>query len=176
MTKRDLLKAAFEKAKSYPPGIGMGEIIYLSNSKDGRDRLLSLVLMRKQIESGDDAWEYFPLAGTMIEDGNNQCRWQSLIVIGESIETHPDAVWEIVNKYGDSQDEDMRTAIANVLLEHLLQFDFDRYFTLVRNEVARGKLRLLRTLDMCSFFGEDSNEKKVKNYVRNTTRGLPDKD
>ena len=112
----------------------------------------------------------------MLRDSDGNCRWQAAIVIGESIEADPDAVWRIVLEHGDSQDQDMRSAMACVLLEHLLARDFERYFSLLRDEVAKGRRRFLDTLGICFFFGEDAanHKKRVGEYIRNATGGLPD--
>lgn len=65
---------------------------------------------------------YFDLARSLIDDCHNTCRWQAMIVIGEYIETDPARVWPIVEHYGQSDDEDMRAAVATVLLEHALGY------------------------------------------------------
>lgn len=171
--KSDSLDKAWQKAESYAAPVSEAEIRRLSESKDGRDRLLSLVLMRKQIERGQPASAYLPLARSMVSDSENHCRWQAAIVVGMSIESAPDEVWQVVRQQGDSKNEDMRSAMATILLEHLLEFDFDKYFSLVRAEVANGRSRLLDTLDRCSFFNNNARENKVRNYLRNATRGRP---
>ncbi len=166
------LEKVWRRAESYPAQIGEEEILRLSESKDARDRLLSLVLIQRQIERGADGRVYLPLARRMVSDAENNCRWQAAIVVGMSIESVPDEVWKVVREHGDSEDEDMRSAIATILLEHLLEFDFDRYFAFVRDEVSAGRLRQLDTLSMCAF-SDDKINKEVGNYIRNATRGRP---
>ncbi len=172
MGKSGALEKAWRRAESYPAHVGEEEILRLSESKDARDRLFSLVLIRRQIERDGDARAYLPLARRMVSDAENNCRWQATIVVGMSIESAPDEVWEVIREHGNSDDEDMRSAMATVLLEHLLEFDFDRYFALIRDEVSAGRLRLLDTLSMCSF-KDDAMTKRVGNYIRNATRGRP---
>jgi hypothetical protein len=109
----------------------------------------------------------------MVSDPENNCRWQAAIVVGTNIESAPDEMWKVVRECGDSEDEDMRSAMATVLLEHLFELDFDRYFALVRGEVSSGRLRLLDTLDMCAFFDDEVGKRKVDNYIRNARRGRP---
>ena len=167
----------WREAESYPASTSPEVILQLGLSKDGRERLLSLLLMRRRIAEGDPASAYFPLAERMIRDPDGNCRWQAAIVVAESIATDPDAVWQVVLEHGDSKDEDMRRAVACVLLEHLLESDFDRYFSLLREEVTKGRLGFLETLGMCSFFGEvaEDRKKKIAKYIRKATRGLPHK-
>ena len=167
----------WQKAQSYPPNVSPEEIRRLNQSKDGHERLLGLFLMRRRITEGDPASAYLPLARQMIGGSDGNCRWQAAIVVGESIAADPDAVWRVVWEHGDSKDEDMRRAIACVLLEHLLESDFDKYFSLLRREVAKGRLGFLETLSMCLFPGEaaEDRNKKIAKYMRKATRGLPRK-
>ena len=178
MSKSDTLESAWQKAKAYPKKVSFAEITRLCGSSDGRDRLLGLLLMRREIGRGAPTAKYFPIAKHMITDSNNKCRWQALIVIGECIESCPDEVWKIVQEYGDAKDDDLRTAIGVVLLEHLLEFNFDKFFPLVREEVSQGKIRFLDTLQRC-FLSDDNyreQKKKMVNYLRNATRGLANKE
>ena len=52
------------------------------------------------------------------------------------METNPKEVWSLVRRWGAHNDEDLRTAIATCLLEHLLEFHFLTIFPLVE-EAAR---------------------------------------
>ncbi|MHC4862440.1 MAG: hypothetical protein ACYTEX_00035 [Planctomycetota bacterium] len=128
--------------------------------------------MEKQIAEGDLPEAYFELARTVVGDPDNNCRWQSLNVIFEYIETQPELVWEVVSEHGDSKDSDMRTAIACVLLEHLLDYDFDTYFPKVRNEILQGRYRFIDTLQGCWFDRMGLKYKKVQSFVKNAKRGL----
>jgi hypothetical protein len=160
MAKHDLLKKTWGQARTYRADVRFEEIQRLCESAESQCRLLGLLLARRQIERGEPASRYFELARWMVPDTENDCRWQAMIVIGESIASNPDAVWEIVCEYGDSADSDMRTAMATVLLEHLLDHDFERYFAFVRKEISRGRVRLLNTLSMCWISDEDARNRK----------------
>ena len=103
-------------------------------------RLKALIHIRRNIESFGIKDEFFNLALNSIEDSNNNCRWQSLIIIGEFIQTKPEMVWMVVDKYGESPDADMRTAIATVLLEHLLEYHNNKYKKIVEEKVKSSKL------------------------------------
>lgn len=72
----------------------------------------------------------------------------------------------------DSTDKDMRMAIATILLEHLFEYDFEHYFEKVREQIQNGRLRFIDTLEMCAFFDQDDNERKVKSFLRNAKRGV----
>ena len=167
----------WREAESYPAGALVGEIRRLKESKKSHDKLLCLFLMRRRIAEGDPASTYLSLAKPLIRDSDSNCRWQAAIVVGESIATHPDAVWQVVLECGEPRDADMRSAIACVLLEHLLESDFDRYFSLLREEVTGGQRWLLDVLSMCHVFGADAEDhkKKIAKYMRRATRGLPHK-
>ena len=92
----------------------------LAGSRRAEDRLRSLRAMRDQIAGGKPPGDYLDLARPLIADPDNDCRWQALIVVGESVRTDPEAVWEVICEHGVSEDEDMRAGVATVLLEHLL--------------------------------------------------------
>jgi hypothetical protein len=68
------------------------------------------------------------LPGVPAPDGQRDPRWQAIIQVGEFIESDPDPVWNFVAKWGTHDCEDLRLAIATVLLEHLLEHHFDAIF------------------------------------------------
>ena len=114
---------------------------------------MSLLLMRKQIREKGLRTAYFDLARKMVEDTTNNCRWQALIVIGEFIETDPEAVWPVVCRYGVSEDDDMRAGVATVLLEHLLEHHQDSYAEEVERLSAESPL-FADTRDRCWDFSK----------------------
>src|SRR5262245_15511400 len=65
------------------------------------------------------------LPGRAAPDGAEDPRWQAMIAVGDFVETEPEAVWSFVQRWGTSRDEDLRSAVATVLLEHLLEHHFD---------------------------------------------------
>lgn len=89
-----------------------------------------------------------------ITHANNTVRWQALIAVAEWIPSAPEVVWEVVLEHGESPDDDMRTGVATVLLEHLLEHHFDDYFPRVRERIEAGAPRLADTLGMCWAFGD----------------------
>ena len=126
----------------------------LATSRRASERLRSLRLMREQIESGGRPEDYVELARPLIEDADNDCRWQALIVVGESVETNPEAVWQVVCEHGVSDDEDMRMGVATVLLEHLLEHHFDAYLPRLKQRIEAGSVLLADTLARCWAFGQ----------------------
>ena len=104
--------------------------------------------MRKQLGEGRDFKSYLRLARRMIDDPNNNCRWQALIVVGEFIEDHPDETWRVVKRYAVHEDSDMRMGVACVLLEHLLELHRAGFYGKVRREAAAAAL-FAETLEMC---------------------------
>jgi hypothetical protein len=134
-------------------------------SRNRRIRLRALLIMRKQLDKRS-ARRYLGLARHLVEDRNNTCRWQALIVVGESVRTNPEAVWRVVAKYGGSRDRDMRTAIATVLLEHLLEYHFRRYFPRVKRRILHGDAQFADTLRMCWAFGQaDRRKAEIRNLL-----------
>ncbi|MCZ6837108.1 MAG: hypothetical protein O7G85_15140 [Planctomycetota bacterium] len=122
------LHDAWERAKKYSGDTSVSSLRHLCCSDDSDTRILGLLLIRARIDAGELFSEYFEIARQRIEDPNNTCRWQSILVIEEFIESDPDAVWEVASQYGESDDEDMRVAIGVNLLETLFEHDFDTYF------------------------------------------------
>ena len=177
MKKQKVLDMARELAEKECKYRSKDELREMVNSKEAKTRLVAFLLMRKQIEAGDSASDYFDLALLGVEDSDNNCRWQSLIVIEDCIESEAERVWEVVVKFGDSPDADMRTTIAVLLLEHLLDHDFANYFGKVREEILRGRHRFIDTLQGCWFDrNSGTNYRKVQSFLRKAKRGLSPED
>jgi hypothetical protein len=162
---------ALAAAETLAAGSSAAEIRLLGSSRDAKARLRALTLARCRIDLGDSPDLYFEFARSLVRDSDNNCRWQAVIVIGESIVTNPEGVWQVVAEFCNSSDDDMRAAIACVLLEHLLDADFETYFPRVREEVQRGRSWMIKTLQMCWLDGP--NYQKARRFVRNANRGRP---
>ena len=80
------------------------------------------------------------LPGTPTSEGERDPRWQAIIAVGRFIETNPEEVWAFALKWGCHMDEDLRSAIATCLVEHLLEYDYDRIFPRVERAVAGSRL------------------------------------
>lgn len=173
MKKKKALKRAWEAAQSEYRHLSVDQLAEMAESPEVGKRLLALALMNKQILEGGDPGQYFDIARRLVKDPDNNCRWQSLFVIADLIESEPDLVWDVICEFGDSDDDDMRTATATVLLEHLLDYDFERYFPKVQHQIRNKRYRFIDTLGSCSFDGMGGpNYKKAQRYLRNAKRGL----
>lgn len=130
--------------------IDLSDISKLLESAESDDRLHGLVSMRRWIQEQGIREEFFGLAEPLIRDPNNHCRWQALILIGEFIESKPDRVWAVIEEYAQSHDEDMRMAVATVLLEHLRE-QHPEYDCLVADWSRQSPL-FADTLSRCAHF------------------------
>lgn len=144
------LNRVWSKVYSHSVIIDLSDIRNLLGSEEPEDRLCGLVWLRRWIQERSVHTEFFDLAEPLIEDSNNNCRWQALILIGEFIESLPDRVWPVVEKYAQSDDEDMRAAVATVLLEHLLE-RHPQYEGLVADRARQSPL-FADTLGRCAHF------------------------
>jgi len=103
------------------------------------------------------------LPGVPAPDDQQDARWQAIIKVGEFLETHPDQVWEFCLRWGVSECADVRSAIATILLEHLLEYHFEMIFPRVLKASRRNKL-FADTFCRCSKFGQSelpSNAKRI---------------
>ncbi len=130
----------------------ISDIRKLLDSANSENCLRGLIWMRRWIQERGVREEFFELAEACIEDSNSHCRWQSLIVIGAFIESDVERVWPVIEKYAISEDDDMRTAVATVLLEHVFEH-YTRYDSRV-TELARTYPLFADTLSRCSDFRE----------------------
>ena len=147
------LQSMERKAAEYGP-IRMSELELMCRSSRADDRLFALVLMRRDCDAGNLDPEFLRLATDLLPEQDNDVRWQAAIVIGEFIDTAPDRVWDVIVKFGDSADPDMRTAIGTVLLEHLLQRHGPRFRPLVEQLAHRSP----RFAEMCRVRSDFSDE------------------
>jgi hypothetical protein len=111
--------------------------------------------------------EYFEIASGLIGDQSEHCRWQATIVVGEFIPVFPDRVWDIIVEWCPTKDADLKDALATVLLEHLLAFEFDVYFARVVARARRGDKAIIDLLSRCWPFGRaEKNWNRVRRLLR----------
>jgi hypothetical protein len=103
------------------------------------------------------------LPGKEAPDGELDPRWQAIIGVADHIEQHPDEVWRFTRKWGAHVDADLRTAVATCLLEHLLEYHFDRMFPLV-SEACRQSRRFADTFSRCGEFGQTYSRRNVGRF------------
>ena len=92
-------------------------------------------------------------------------RWQAIIKVGEYIETNPASVWRFILKWGSHTQDDLRMAIATILLEHLLEYHFDAYFSDVE-KVALSDRLFADTFLSCWQFGQSETPARSKRFKR----------
>src|SRR5437879_5589174 len=80
------------------------------------------------------------LPGEPAPEGESDPRWQAIIDVEEYVPTEPEAVWEFVQTWGAHPQEDLRDAIACLLLEDLLEHHFQLIFPRVEERVLRDRL------------------------------------
>jgi hypothetical protein len=105
------------------------------------------------------------LPGVAAPDGAKDPRWQAIIRVGDFVENEPEAIWPFVLKWGSHEDDDVRTAIATCLLEHLLECHFDLLFPRVE-EAARANARFAKTAVQCWKFGEAEEPSRAERFDR----------
>ena len=93
-------------------------------------------------------------AEAMLSSADNDTRWQGAILLGQFCETAPETIWPSVVRWGSSTDDDMRTAIATCVLEHVLEHHFDLFFDRSRAIIAAGNQAVADTLRQCWRFGQ----------------------
>jgi len=105
------------------------------------------------------------LPGTPGGEAMADPRWQSIIAVGEFTESNPEQVWRFANRWGRSDDEDLRQAIATCLVEHLLEYHFELIFPLVEKAVQESAL-FARTFSACWKFGESLTPANARRFDR----------
>ena len=111
------------------------------------------------------------LPGLRAPDGELDPRWQAIIAVGEFVESDPEKVWEFSARWGRSGDDDLRSAIATCLLEHLLEHHFDLIFPRMASLAEEDRNFAQACLD-CWEFGESKQPdnalilKRLKSKIR----------
>ncbi len=143
----------------------------LCRSRAAEDRLVGLLIVRRQIERYGIRDGYLPLARSLVADADSHCRWQALMVVGHFAERHASAVWPVVLEHGASEDEDMRSGVATVLLEPILKHHYEEYFPVLKAAVEAGDAHLTDTLRRCWLFGgAKRHSREVDRLLQSVTR------
>ena len=103
------------------------------------------------------------LPGKEAPEGELDPRWQAIIDVSEHIPRHPDEVWRFTRRWGAHANADLRTAVATCLLEHLLEYHFDKIFPLVF-EACRQSSRFADTFSMCGEFGQTKRRGNLERF------------
>jgi hypothetical protein len=101
-----------------------------------------------------------------------------MISVGEFIEVNPDAVWTFAQRWGTTPDDDLRTAVATLLLEHLLEHHFDVMIGSVEH-AARNDQLFADTVCRCWKLGQAKEPSRAGRFdklvtlIRASPRRLP---
>ena len=101
------------------------------------------------------------LPGVSAPEGEDDPRWQAIIDVGEFIQSNPEEVWSFVARWGVHNDEDLQSAIATCLLEHLLEHHFSLFFPRVVFLSKQSKV-FGKTFMLCQKFGDSEKEDNSK--------------
>lgn len=103
------------------------------------------------------------LPGVTAPEGEQCPRWQAVIEVAEFVETHPEELWLFAVRWGSHEDEDLRTAIATCLLEHLLQYHFKLIFPRIKQLVKENHY-FAETFCWCCTFGQTEIPENLKQF------------
>lgn len=169
MRRRREFKRIWKQARSDTTFRSITQLSQMLKSRNADSRLWTLFKLRQQID-GTPPRGYFSLAKRLIDDPDNDCRWQAVIVIGEYIHTDPTNVWRVAQRYGRSEDPDMRMCVAVILLEHLLEYHFRKFFKQVKREALHSQ-RFADTLtSSLAFVPTKLDRNKLEKVLRQAER------
>lgn len=126
----------------------------LAASRRASVRLRCVHTARRLLSDRGKRRGYLELGKKLLRDRSSDVRWQAAILIGEFIEEKPELVWTVTHNCVTNADDDLKDALACVLLEHLLEHHFDVIFPLVEREIVKGNSDLLDVLSRCWPFGQ----------------------
>lgn len=110
----------------------------------------------------------FEMCDRLIPDRSSYVRWDSLAILGDYVETHPDRLWPLVLKWGSVKNYRIREGIACGVLEHILEHHFHTFFPKAVEYVEKGHRRFAYTLAYCGKFGqaeEPANSEAFDSFV-----------
>jgi hypothetical protein len=93
------------------------------------------------------------LGGPAKAVGDRDPRWQAILSVGQYSQSNPEAVWSFIERWGQHEDADLRTAVGLCLLEHLLGYHFELIFSRVE-QLAVKSSRFADTFRYCRKMGE----------------------
>jgi hypothetical protein len=81
------------------------------------------------------------------------------------VETEHEAVWSFAQRWGTSPDDDLRSAVATLLLEHLLEHHFDVMIGTVEH-VALNNALFADTVCRCWKLGQAEEPSRAARFDR----------
>lgn len=133
--------------------LSISDLKSLSTSSRYQDRLRALKYMRNNVYEGVPK-SYLKIAASMICDRSESCRWQSAIVVSEYLDYSEELVWSIVNRYIKKGNIKGVDSVSTVLVEHLLERNFDKYFQRLKAHWLSGNRLVVEILEHCWAFGD----------------------
>lgn len=94
------------------------------------------------------------MADRLIPDRNNSIRWRTFLLVGEYIRDFPSKVWPFIVKYGAVPNKDIRNGVASCLLEHILEYHYDKYLPEVEKLLFSNK-NYIYIFKGSFFFGDE---------------------
>ena len=166
--QQDRLVGAFEAARR---SFALGRLSAEQTSTwvaapNSDQRLLGLVAMRVLIEAAASPSTFLEIAPPLIGDPDSTVSWQACIIVSESVQSSPDAVWHAILDHCDSPDEDLQAAISCVLLEDLLDAHFEEYFPRLKREFQSGHTGLQRLLHTCYLDMTSRQQSQVERFLK----------
>jgi hypothetical protein len=105
------------------------------------------------------------LPGEPAPDGEEDPRWQAIIEVADYIESDPDAIWQFAARWGAHEQDDLRMAIATVVLEHLLEHHFDLIFPRIET-LVKSDSNFADTFCSCWKFGQSKLPENTARFDR----------
>jgi hypothetical protein len=142
------------------------ELRALLESGSDEQKLFALKEVRNRISNGE-TFSFFDLAKALVESGNNDIRWQAIIVIGEYIPRghRNEDIWNVIVQHLGI-DEDMQDALATVLLEHLLEHHFDWTVNKIESALEHDGAWLVDVVKRCWRFGQPEHQwHRIENLI-----------
>jgi hypothetical protein len=104
------------------------------------------------------------LPGEPAPEGSRDPRWQALVCVGAHVDDDPELVWDFIEVWGGHDQIDLRDAIANCLLEPLLELHFDDFFPLV-TERSIADASFADMFLRCEPFGVAAESKNARRFT-----------
>ncbi len=80
------------------------------------------------------------LAKTPVSESTSGQLWQAVVSVAQFVPSYPEETWDFASRWGRHRAEDIRSAIASCLLEHLLELHFQLIFPRIERAVREDKL------------------------------------
>ena len=104
------------------------------------------------------------LPGAAAPEGEIDPRWQAILAVGEFALTEPEPVWTFARRWAVVPDDDLRSAVATCLLEHLLEYHFEAFYARMR-AAAEADPGFAECVSRCWAFGEAAQEARAAQFA-----------